>query len=143
MDIRNANSKTKNHRLNKTVQTVLFNLVESGKESYDSTVGLWAVKLTREFWKRAIWDDARTVEIMKEASLSLNPKVMSGGVRFFLGVDKEKEEMEDSDEEDVDYRKTLGKLRHQAQINRKTDKKKAALEKAVERLKKVRPSIYE
>jgi len=119
------------------VQTVLFNVVESGKDDVNSTVGLWAVKLTRELWKRAVWDDARTVEIMKEASLSANPKVMTGGVRFFLGVDKEKEEMEDSDEEDVDYRKSLGKLRHQAQINRKTDKKKAQMEKAIDKLKKV------
>ena len=140
-DIRNANTKTKNHRLNKTVQGVLFNIVESGKNSPESRVGLWAVKLTRELWKRGVWDDARTVEIIKEASLSLNPKVMSGGVRFFLGIDKEKEEMEDSDEEDVDYRASLGKLKHQAGINKKTKKKQAQFEKAVEKLDKVNIEI--
>lgn len=134
-DIRNANSKTRNHRLNKTVQTVLFGLVEAGKDDPASTSGLWAVKLTRELWKRRIWDDARTVEIMKEASLSANAKVMSGSVRFFLGVDQEMEEAEDSDDDnDVD----IGKIRHQAGINKKTNKKKRKVDRAYATLKKVR-----
>lgn len=134
-DIRNANSKTRNHRLNKTVQTVLFGLVEAGKNDIASTSGLWAVKLTRELWKRRVWDDARTVEIMKEASLSANGKVMSGSVRFFLGVDQEMEDAEDSDDgDDVD----IGKVKHQAGINKKTNKKKRKVDRAYATLKKVR-----
>ncbi|EPS43238.1 hypothetical protein H072_2759 [Dactylellina haptotyla CBS 200.50] len=134
-DIRNANAKTKNHRLNKTVQGVLFSVVEAGKNSPDAVVGLWAVKVTRELWRRNIWDDARTVEIIKEASLSANAKVMSGGVRFFLGVDKEKEEMDESSDEE-DYNDSLGKLKHQAGINKKTKKKQAQMDRAIERLKR-------
>ena len=49
-----------------------------------------------------------------------------------------KEEAEDSDEEGVDYRQTLGKLKHQALINNKSHKSKAHMEKAIEKLKKVR-----
>ncbi|KAL7275888.1 Severe Depolymerization of Actin [Rhizina undulata] len=132
-DLRSSNAKTKNHKLNKTIQAVLFGLVEAGMDDAASTQGLWAVKLTRELWKRGVWDDARTVEIIKEASLSANAKVMSGGVRFFLGVDQEKEDMEDSDDEDgID----LGKVRHQAGINKKTNKKKRAVEKALATYKK-------
>ncbi|KAK6353134.1 Severe Depolymerization of Actin [Orbilia brochopaga] len=134
-DIRNANAKTKNHRLNKTVQGVLFNVVEAGKSTPDATVGLWAVKVTRELWKRGVWDDARTVEIIKEASLSANAKVMSGGVRFFLGVDKEKEEMDESDDEE-DYSESLSKLKHQAGVNKKTKKKQTQMDRAIDKLKK-------
>jgi protein SDA1 len=133
-DLRNSNAKIKNHKLNKTVQAVLFGLVESGKDDANSTTGLWAVKLTRELWKRRVWDDARTVEIMKEASLSVNAKVMSGGARFFLGVDQEMEDDEESEDEGVD----IGKAKHQAGINKKTNKKKRQLEKAYATLKKVR-----
>ncbi|RPB05718.1 SDA1-domain-containing protein [Choiromyces venosus 120613-1] len=131
-DLRTSNSKIKNHKLNKTVQTVLFGLVEAGKGDAASTAGLWAVKLTRELWKRRVWDDARTVEIMKEASLCTNPKVISGGIRFFLGVDREMEEQEDSDDEAVD----IGRAKHQVGINKKTNKKKRQLEKAYALLKK-------
>jgi len=131
-DLRSSNAKIKNHKLNKTVQTVLFGLVEAGKDDAGSTAGLWAVKLTRELWKRRVWDDARTVEIMKEASLCTNPKVMGGGIRFFLGVDQEMEEQDDSDDGAVD----IGRAKHQAGINKKTNKKRRQLEKAYILLKK-------
>ena len=132
MDLRSANAKAKNHRLNRTIQTVLFNLLCSDRES---PKGIWAVKLTRELWKRQVWTDAKAVEIMKEASLADNVKVAAGGVRFFLGVDQNQEEEEEStDEEDgID----IGRLKHQVGINKKTKKKAKTLKKAVAVVKKV------
>jgi protein SDA1 len=125
-DLRTSNSKSKNHRLNRTIQTVLYNLVTADRTSQKA---LWAVKITRELWKRQIWTESKAVEIMKEASLADNEKVVIGGIRFFLGGDKEREELEDesSDEEVVD----LGRIKHQIGINKKTKKKTKALENAV------------
>ena len=130
-DLRTSNVKTTNHRLNRTIQTVLHNLLTSDRTS---PKGIWAVKLTRELWKRQIWTDSKAVEIMKEASLADNEKVTVGGVRFFLGGDKEREEMEDesSDEEAID----IGKLKHQMGINKKTKKKAKAMENAVATVKR-------
>ncbi|EXJ80818.1 hypothetical protein A1O3_07102 [Capronia epimyces CBS 606.96] len=124
-DLRTANSKTINHRLNRTVQTTLHNLVTDDRSSPKA---LWAVKITRDMWKRQIWTDAKAVEIMKEAALSDNEKCIVGGVRFFLGGDKEREELEDesSDEETVD----LAKLRHQVGVNKKSKKAGRKLENA-------------
>ena len=103
-DLRTSNSKTTNHKLNRTIQTVLHNLVTADRSSSQA---LWAVKITREMWRRQIWTDAKAVEIMKEAAVADNEKVVSGGVRFFLGGDKEREEMEDesSDDNGVDIAK--------------------------------------
>ena len=125
-DLRNSNAGTTNHRLNRTIQKVLHDLLSSDRAS---PKGIWAVKLTRELWKRQIWTDSKAVEIMKEAALADNEKVAVGGVLFFLGGDKEREEMEDesSDEEAVD----LGKVKHQMAINKKNKKKAKALEQAV------------
>jgi protein SDA1 len=131
-DLRTSNSKSVNHRLNKTIQTALFNLLTSDRAS---AKGIWAVKITRELWKRQIWTEAKAVEIMKEAALADNEKVIGGGVRFFLGGDKEREELEDesSDEEaGID----IGKLKHQAGINKKSRKTKKSLEEAVKKVKK-------
>lgn len=130
-DLRTSNSKTTNHKLNKTMQTVLFNLVTSDRTS---SKGVWAVKLTRELWKRQIWTDARAVEIMKETCLSENEKVITGGVRFFLGGDQEREEVEDedSDEEGIDIKQ----VKHQVLINKKTRKKSRAVEKAKSTVKR-------
>ncbi|KAF1844294.1 SDA1-domain-containing protein [Cucurbitaria berberidis CBS 394.84] len=131
-DLRSANVKTTNHKLNRTIQTVLYNLLESDKES---PKGIWAVKITRELWKRQIWSDARAVEVMRLAALSDNEKVIAGGVRFFLGGDKEREDAADEssdDDNDVD----MAKLRHQVGINKKSKKKENNLRKAAVNLKK-------
>lgn len=71
---------------------------------------------------------------MKEASLADNEKVIVGGVRFFLGGDKEREELEDesSDDEAVD----MGRLKHQMAINKKNKKKARMMDTAVATVKK-------
>ncbi|KAL8685375.1 MAG: hypothetical protein Q9218_007798 [Villophora microphyllina] len=129
-DLRTSNAKTTNHRLNRTFQTVLSNLLTSDRTS---AKGLWAVKITRELWKRQIWTDTKAVEIMKEACLADNEKVIVGGVRFFLGGDKEREELEDeSSDEEVD----MGQIKHQIGINKKTKKKARLMENALATVKK-------
>ncbi|EHY59051.1 Severe Depolymerization of Actin [Exophiala dermatitidis] len=131
-DLRTANAKTINHKLNRSVQTTLHNLVTDDRSS---TKALWAIKITREMWKRQIWTDSKAVEIMKEAALSDNEKCVIGGVRFFLGGDKEREELledESSDEDTID----LGKLKHQIGINKKSKKAERKLEKAAATIKK-------
>lgn len=114
------------------MQNTLYNLVTSDKTS---SKGLWAVKFTRELWKRQIWTDSKAVDIMKEAALADNEKVVIGGVRFFLGGDKEREELEDdsSDEDNLD----LNAMRHQMGINKKTKKRGNQLKKAAATVKRV------
>lgn len=130
-DLRSSNAKATNHKLNRTIQTVLYNLLESDKES---PKGIWAVKITREMWKRQIWTDARTVEVMRLAALSDNEKVITGGVRFFLGGDREREEAADDsdDDEDVD----MARLRHSVGVNKKSKKNQRDLRKAAQSVKK-------
>ncbi|KAK4455177.1 SDA1-domain-containing protein [Podospora aff. communis PSN243] len=129
-DLRESNSKSTNHRLNRTIQTVLHNLVTSDRAS---TKGMWATRITRELWRRQIWTDAKPCDVMKEACLSDNEKVVVGGVRFFLGGDKAREELEDdSSDDEVDMKK----LKHQSGINKKTKKRAKALEKAVDKVKR-------
>lgn len=71
---------------------------------------------------------------MKEAALADNEKVIVGGVRFFLGGDKEREEFEDdsSDDDGVD----MAKLKHQVGINKKSRKAGKALAKATAAVKR-------
>lgn len=127
-DMRNSNTKTINHPLNRTIQTVLYNLVTGDRSSPRA---IWAIKLTRELWKRQIWTDAKPVDVMKEACLADNEKVVVGAVRFFLGGDKEREELEDeSSDEEVD----LSKVRHHIAINKKSKKSKKAYDKAVSKV---------
>lgn len=86
-------------------------------------------------WKKQIWTDAKTVEIMKEAALAQNEKVVTGGVRFFLGGDQEREEAADEDS-DAEGGIDMSKLRHQAGITKKSKKKANELKKAAATVKK-------
>ncbi|KIY01066.1 uncharacterized protein Z520_03732 [Fonsecaea multimorphosa CBS 102226] len=127
-DLRSANSKTTNHKLNRSVQTTLHNLVTADDRS--SPKALWAVKITREMWKRQIWTDAKAVEIMKEAALADNEKCVVGGLRFFLGGDKEREELLEDESSDEETTVDMSKLRHQIGVNKKSKKAERKLEKA-------------
>ncbi|KAK5110455.1 hypothetical protein LTR62_005806 [Meristemomyces frigidus] len=131
-DLRTSNNKATNHKLNRSMQTTCYNLIASNPSS---PKGLWAVKLTRELWKRQVWADAKAVSIMEAAALSQDAKVVTGGVRFFLGGDQEREEAADDDseaEEGVDVRK----LKHQAGINKKNDKRMKEVREAKKKIKK-------
>lgn len=130
-DLRNSNTKSINHPLNRTIQTVLYNLITADRASPRA---IWAIKLTREMWKRQLWTDAKPVDVMREACLSENEKVVVGAVRFFLGGDQEREEVEDeSSDEEVD----LSKIRHQMGINKKSNKQKRTYKNAINKVKRV------
>lgn len=130
-DVRSSNAKATNHKVNKALQTTLYNLLDADTAS---PRGFLAVKITRELWKRQIWADARTVEVMRLAALSDNEKTISGGIRFFLGGDQEREAA--AEESDDDNEVDMAKLRHQADINKKTKKKARELKQAAASVKK-------
>jgi protein SDA1 len=127
--LKSVNTGAKNQKLNRSTQALLFNLLEQ-----KDAQGLWATKLTRELWRRGIWDDSRTVEIMTQATLHPDTKVAISGVKFFLGADKERDEAfeEESDEEGFD----LSGMKHRMTINKKTGKAKKKLENAMKQMKK-------
>ena len=67
-DLKTSNQKSKNHRLNRVVQALLFGMVESGMGAEvvgDKGKGkakkekggeaMWAVMMVRELWKKGVW----------------------------------------------------------------------------------------
>ena len=68
-DLRNSNATTKNHRLNRSFQKTLFELVTSDRSSPKA---IWAVRITKELWRRQLWTDEKAVEIRIEAELADN-----------------------------------------------------------------------
>lgn len=130
--VKGANTGSKAQKLNKSVQALLFNVLSTGESS-----GLWATKLTRELWRRGIWDDSRTVEIMAQATLHGEAKIAISGVRFFLGADKEREEA-NAEDSDSDASAEIGALKHRLQINKNSRKRGRKAESAMNKLLKKR-----
>lgn len=128
--LKSCNTGSKNQKLNKSTQAVCFNLLDQ-----PDSQGIWAAKLTRELWRRGIWDDSRTVEIMTQATLHTDVKVAVSGVMFFLDADREREanfEENSDDEEDID----LEALKHKMQVNKKSGRRGKKLENAIKVVKK-------
>lgn len=128
--LKSVNTGAKNQKINRSTQALLFNLLEQRDNQ-----GLWATKLTRELWRRGIWDDSRTVELMTQAAVHPDVKVAVAGAKFFLGADKERTENfeeNSSDEELFD----MGALKHKMQINKKTSKRGKKVEQALKLMKK-------
>ena len=132
-DIRMANAKVTAHKLNRAFQTDLHHLISQDRTS---AKGIWAVRITKELWRRQVWTDSKAVETMKEAALADNIRVVAGGVNFFLGGDKEREEHADEGSSDEETTIDMGKLKHQAGINKKSRKNQRELRHAAFNVKK-------
>lgn len=137
-DIKNANAKAKNHKLNRIVQGLLFGVVEQGMKGSDDihihskrkdaepkgkSQALWAVRLAADLWRKNIWNDAKTVALLALACFHPHPKVQSSAVRFFLNdlhhAEDDGEESE-SDSQDEPVIPDVNKLKHQRKVNKKT-----------------------
>ncbi|KAG5636106.1 hypothetical protein H0H81_009102 [Sphagnurus paluster] len=155
-DIRTANIRSKNHKLNRAVQAMMFGMVERGIEgevigdkgkvrasNYGPTTdrtahsgeeAMWAVILTKELWRKGIWTDAKPVAIIALGCFHPVTKVQSASLHFFLGSDEEKTDSDDEEDDDVDIRA----LHHRREINKKTRSGDKKLQKILNAAKKKR-----
>ncbi|KAJ1540028.1 Severe Depolymerization of Actin [Cladochytrium tenue] len=78
-----------------------------------------------DLYHKNIWNDEKTVNVIAEACLSKEPKIISTAVHFFLGSNDHKKKEED-DEDGPD----LESVRHQMLINKKKGSRATLLEKA-------------
>ncbi|SHO78567.1 Similar to S.cerevisiae protein SDA1 (Protein required for actin organization and passage through Start) [Malassezia sympodialis ATCC 42132] len=134
-DLKQANHKTKDPRLNRMVQGLLFGMVERGlpadgagatvlrradAELKGRTEALWAVRVAAEMWRRRIWTDDRTVALLAMACTHPHPKVQASAVRFFLGDLHASEAGADESDDESNPRAELGRLEHQRKVGKKS-----------------------
>ena len=53
-----------------------------------------------ELYKRRIWNDVKTVNVIAEACLNSNPKIVVAACKFFLILDYDFESDEDSSDDE-------------------------------------------
>ncbi|KAF8558438.1 protein required for actin cytoskeleton organization and cell cycle progression [Imleria badia] len=143
-DIRTANLRTKNHKLNRAVQAMLFAMIERGMDadvlgdkgklraSPNSEDAMWAVILTKELWRKQTWSDAKSVSIVALGCFHPVVKVQSASLHFFLGSDEDKEDSDDESDQEVDIKA----LHHRREINKKTRSADKKLQKRLNAAKK-------
>ncbi|KAI8761553.1 protein SDA1 [Biomphalaria glabrata] len=131
-DIKNINSKHKNAKLNSALQTYMFSMLQENNAVTVKT----ALDVMTELYRRNIWNDAKTVNVISTACFSKITKVMVAAMKFFLGKD-ELEQKDDSDsDKDDDPKKTTKELVLGHRVAKKTKKRKKKLERALQAVSK-------
>ena len=91
-----------------------------------------------ELYRKNIWNDNKTVNVLVTGCYSKITKVMVTALKFFLGTDAPEEAAKDSDSESEDEKEKAKKLLVAGAVSKKTGKKKRKLEKALSLLRKAK-----
>ncbi|GLH00013.1 Protein SDA1 homolog [Gryllus bimaculatus] len=129
-DIKNQNAKHKNSKLNTTLQNFMYSMLKDT----NAKAAKMSVDIMIDLYKKNIWNDAKTVNVIVTACFSKFTKVMVAALKFFLGSDNEEdEEKNDSDSDlDVDPKAVLLANR----VNKKTKKRDKQVKKVKKLVKK-------
>ncbi|KAK7896519.1 hypothetical protein WMY93_021844 [Mugilogobius chulae] len=129
-DIKNINAKHKNNKVNTMLQNFMYTMLRDS----NPIAAKISLDVMAELYKRNIWNDAKTVNVITTACFSKVTKILVAGLKFFLGKDVDEKNESDSDSEaegpsarDLMIRYSTGK---------KSSKNKKKFEKAMKVLKK-------
>jgi protein SDA1 len=129
-DIKTINQEKQNNKLNRSIQAFLFTVVEE-----DTTItGKKTVDILCELYRRKVWTDARTVNMIAAACLSSSARVSVTAMNFFLGIETKMHDDEDEEKStattptDVDYH----------EHSKKTKKRQRHVQKQVSLVSKIR-----
>ncbi|GBF96025.1 hypothetical protein Rsub_08840 [Raphidocelis subcapitata] len=82
-DLRAANRGARNEKLNRSVQSFLYGVLQDDNE----LAAKRSLAVLGELWRRGIWRDARTVNVIASAAFHRSPSVCLAALKFFLGQD--------------------------------------------------------
>jgi len=101
-DIKAANKNGKANNLNRSTQSFLYSVLA---DEHEGTAKRGLAVLI-EMWRRHVWRDARTVNVIASAVFHKKPRVMLASLKFFLGQDIAEDDG-DSDNDDNDGEKNV------------------------------------
>ncbi|XP_032080468.1 protein SDA1 homolog [Thamnophis elegans] len=129
-DIKNVNAKHKNNKMNTMLQNFMYTMLQDS----NPTAAKISLDVMVELYRRNIWNDARTVNVITLACFSKVTKIQVAGLTFFLGKDEDGKKGSDSESEDEGP--SARDLMVRYATGKKTTKNKKKLEKAMRVLKK-------
>ena len=136
-DIKTANRKARDQPLNRALQNHVIHILQE-----PSSVGAkYALRAMIELYRRQVWRDAKTVNVIASALFCPHPKLRIAALHFLLGAHDAPRDGEDSEEEELqEARGAVSKLReqlggkdgsHESRPGRCVNKKKRKLQRAM------------
>ncbi|KAG8225027.1 hypothetical protein J437_LFUL000004 [Ladona fulva] len=92
-DVYNTNAKHKDAKLNSALQNFMFGMLKDS----NAKAAKMSVDIMIELYKKNIWNDAKSVNVISTALFSKFTKVMVAALKFFLGSDPSEKNSDDSD----------------------------------------------
>ncbi|XP_065333560.1 protein SDA1 homolog isoform X1 [Cloeon dipterum] len=130
-DVSGVNAKHKDAKLNRTLQNFMFNML---KDSNSRAVKM-SLDIMIQLYKKNIWNDAKTVNVIATACSSKFAKVKVAALKFFIGKDPEEKDSDDSDS-DEEEKVTTKDVVMSNRFNKKSRKREKQLVKVKSLIKK-------
>lgn len=97
-DLKKLNQSHKVCNINRKLQNFIFQMLQDANE----TASKRALSVMIELYKRRVWNDEKTVNVIAEACVHENPKIVVAACKFFLILNYEFEsDQEDSSEDEA------------------------------------------
>ncbi|CAG8520166.1 10992_t:CDS:2, partial [Cetraspora pellucida] len=100
-DIKNTNAKHKNNKLNKTLQNFMYTILQSTTDSTNVVAAKKSLDACIELYKKGIWNDSKTVNIISEACFHSVTKIKVAAIQFFLGSNNANQDEDSEDDYDI------------------------------------------
>nr|CAD7396267.1 unnamed protein product [Timema cristinae] len=136
-DIKNMNIKHKNVRLNTTLQNFMYSMLKDS----NSKAAKMSADIMIDLYKKNVWNDAKTVNVITTACFSKFTKVMVAALKFFLGADEDEKKDDDSDSDDEVTAKEVIMSNKVNKKTRKRDKRLKKVKQLVQNKKKKKNAI--
>ncbi|KAF9914811.1 Protein SDA1 [Lobosporangium transversale] len=135
-DIKVSNQKAKNNKMNKTLQGFMYTMLTSaegaaGTGSENAIAAKRSLDVCIELYRKNIWNDAKTVNVIAHACFSPVTKIMVTALQFFLGNNEA-----DDDSDDEDELPDIKSMQHKQNVSKKTKSKAKQMDKMLATLKK-------
>lgn len=121
-DISHTNAKHKNARLNTELQNFMYSMLRDSNQR----AAKMSVDIMAELYKKNVWNDAKTVNVIASGCFSKHAKVSVAALKFFLGSE---EGVDGSEAESDEDEPTVKEVSMSNKVNKKSRKRDRQLEK--------------
>ncbi|RKP13562.1 SDA1-domain-containing protein [Piptocephalis cylindrospora] len=133
-DIRNANAKSRDNKMNKVLQNYMYTLLEQADQGAEQALAAKkAIEVCVELYRRRVWSDPKTVDILAQACFSKVNRISLAGIQFFLGIDEDRGAGAGDSDSDGEggTAQDIRKLQHAAHVGGKSKTRTRKMDKAV------------
>ncbi|CAG9333610.1 unnamed protein product [Blepharisma stoltei] len=114
-DIKKINKSSQNYKLNKQLQGFIFDMIKDS----NVTAAKKSLHVVMTLYKKRVWKDSRTVNVIANACLLKEPKLVQIGCTFLLAADTDSFETDDEEDEEAPEKTIIGAKKSKGKINKR------------------------